>query len=44
MEKILFCLSLALIVGLMLSRVAKMVKLPAGTAYLVTGIVIGPLC
>ena len=44
MEKILFCLSLALIVGLMLSRVAKMVKLPAVTAYLVTGILIGPWC
>ena len=44
MEKILFCLSLALIVGLMLSRVAKIVKLPAVTAYLVTGIIIGPWC
>lgn len=44
MEKILFCLSLALIVGLMLSRVAKMIKLPAVTAYLVTGIIIGPWC
>ena len=44
MEKILFCLSLALIVGLMLSRVAKIVKLPAVTAYLVTGILIGPWC
>ncbi len=40
----LFSLSIALFVGLMLSRVAKMVKLPAVTAYLVTGVLIGPWC
>lgn len=40
--QILLSLSLALFVGLMLSRLAKLVKLPAVTAYLVTGILIGP--
>ncbi len=39
---ILLCLSIALFVGLMMSRLAKMVQLPAVTAYLVTGILIGP--
>lgn len=38
----LLCLSVALFAGLMLSRVAKMLKLPAVTAYLVAGILIGP--
>ncbi len=35
-------LSTALIVGLLLSRIAKLLKLPAVTAYLVAGILIGP--
>ncbi len=39
---ILLVLSIALFVGLMLSRLAKLVKLPAVTAYLVAGILIGP--
>ena len=38
----LLCLSIALFVGLMLSRLAKLVQLPAVTAYLVTGVLIGP--
>ena len=38
----LLSLSLALFAGLMLSRLAKMVKLPAVTAYLVAGILVGP--
>ncbi len=38
----LLCLSIALFAGLMLSRLAKLVKLPAVTAYLVAGILIGP--
>ena len=38
----LLCLSVALFAGLMLSRVAKMLKLPAVTAYLVAGILVGP--
>ena len=40
--QVLLSLSIALFVGLMLSRVAKMVKLPAVTAYLVAGILVGP--
>ena len=39
---ILLTLSIALFAGLMLSRVAKLLKLPAVTAYLVAGILIGP--
>ena len=38
----LLCLSIALFAGLMLSRLAKKVQLPAVTAYLVAGILIGP--
>ena len=40
----LLSLSIALFAGLMLSRLAKLVKLPAVTAYLVTGVLIGPWC
>ena len=40
--QMLLSLSLALFAGLMLSRLAKMVKLPAVTAYLVAGILVGP--
>ena len=43
-ENILFSLSIALFAGLMLSRLAKLVKLPAVTAYLVAGILVGPFC
>ncbi len=39
---VLLCLSIALLAGLMLSRLAKLVNLPAVTAYLVAGILIGP--
>jgi len=35
-------LSIALLAGLMLSRVAKKLELPAVTAYLVAGVIIGP--
>ncbi len=42
MEQTLLCLALAIFAGLMLSRLAKLVKLPAVTAYLVAGIIIGP--
>lgn len=38
----LLSLAIALFAGLMLSRVAKLLKLPAVTAYLVAGILIGP--
>ena len=40
--QMLLSLSLALFAGLMLSRLAKLVKLPAVTAYLVAGILVGP--
>lgn len=40
--QVLLCLSVALFAGLMLSRLAKLFKLPAVTAYLVAGILIGP--
>ena len=40
----LLVLAVALMAGLMLSRVAKLMKLPAVTAYLVAGILIGPYC
>ena len=39
---ILLSLSIALLAGLLLSRLAKTVKLPAVTAYLVAGVLIGP--
>ncbi len=42
MEQTLLCLALAIFAGLMLSRLAKLVQLPAVTAYLVAGILIGP--
>ena len=35
-------LAIALLFGLLLSRLAKLVKLPAVTAYLVAGVLIGP--
>ena len=40
----LLILSIALFAGLMLSRLAKLVQLPAVTAYLVAGVLIGPYC
>lgn len=43
MDKLLV-LSIALIAGLLLSRLAKILKLPAVTAYLVAGILVGPFC
>ena len=41
METIL-CLSLALMAGLLMSRLSKKLGLPAVTAYLVAGIIVGP--
>ena len=40
----LFSISIALFAGLMLSRPAKKLGLPAVTAYLIAGILIGPYC
>ena len=42
METNLICLAVALIGGLMLSRLTKKLNLPAVTAYLVAGLLIGP--
>jgi len=44
MEEILICLSIALITGLMMSRAAKLVNLPAVTSYLIGGLLLGPYC
>ena len=40
--EILLSLSIALLAGMLLSRLAKLAQLPAVTAYLVTGILVGP--
>ena len=42
METYLICLAVALVGGLMLSRLTKLVHLPAVTAYLVAGLLLGP--
>ncbi|MCI7809049.1 cation:proton antiporter [bacterium] len=44
MEIYLICLAVALVGGLMMSRLTKLVNLPAVTAYLVAGLVLGPFC
>lgn len=41
---ILLSLSIGMLAALMLSRLAKKVSLPAVTAYLIAGIIIGPCC
>ena len=40
----LLSLSISVLVGLLLSRLAKLLKLPAVTAYLIAGILVGPFC
>ena len=42
METYLICLAIALVGGLMLSRLTKLVHLPAVTAYLIAGLLLGP--
>ena len=44
MEIYLICMASALIGGLMLSRLTKLMNLPAVTAYLVAGLLLGPFC
>ena len=44
MEIYLICLAIALVGGLMLSRVTKLLHMPAVTAYLVAGLLLGPCC
>ncbi len=41
---VLICLAVAILGGLLLSRVAKKLHLPAVTAYLVSGLLLGPYC
>ena len=42
--QVLLSLSIAILAGLLMTRVAKPLKLPAVTAYLVAGVLIGPYC
>ncbi len=42
MQSILLCISIALIAGLLSTRPAKRIGLPAVTAYLLTGLLLGP--
>ena len=44
MNEILICLAVCLIAGLLMSRLAKVLKLPAVTAYLIAGLFLGPFC
>ena len=44
METYLICLAVAMVGGLMLSRLTKLVHLPTVTAYLIAGLLLGPFC
>ncbi len=44
MKTYLICMALAIVSSLLLSRLTKKLKLPAVTAYLVAGLLIGPFC
>ena len=44
MQVLVISLALAIIGGLLMSRVAKKLNLPAVTAYLVAGLLLGPYC
>ena len=44
MSQALIVMAVCIIGGLMLSRVAKKLSLPAVTAYLVAGLLLGPFC
>ena len=44
MSELFISLALAMIGGLLMSRVAKKLNLPAVTAYLVAGLLLGPFC
>ena len=44
MATYLICLALAMVGGLLLSRLTKLINLPAVTAYLVAGLLLGPFC
>ena len=42
MTNVLLALSIAIAMGLLLSRFIKLIKLPNVTAYLIAGLVVGP--
>jgi len=44
METFLICLAVAMVGGLLLSRLTKLLHLPAVTAYLIAGLLLGPFC
>ena len=44
MKTYLICMALAIVCSLLLSRLTKKLNLPAVTAYLVAGLLIGPFC
>ena len=44
LETYLICIAVALIGGLMLSRLTKLIHLPTVTAYLIAGLLLGPFC
>ena len=44
MNTYLICLAVALVGGLMLTRITKKFHLPAVTAYLIAGLLLGPFC
>ena len=44
METYLICLAVSMVGGLMLSRLTKLIHLPAVTAYLIAGLLLGPFC
>ena len=44
MENILIVLAVAVISGLLMSRLTKLLRLPAVTAYLIAGLLLGPFC
>lgn len=44
MESALVCLAVAVIGGLLMSRLTKLLNLPAVTAYLIAGLLMGPFC
>lgn len=44
MANVLLCLGIALLVGLLMTRLCKPLGLPAVTGYLISGILLGPYC
>ena len=44
MEFALICIAVAVVGGLLLSRLTKLLHLPAVTAYLIAGLLLGPFC